>query len=387
MATALARGLDLEFRTARARARALLFGHVGLLESYFDGEIDLKSDLRQTLAAAITAGVDAPVPLVRLRNLWHELRFSNASREHALRNAPLHYGLTAEFYRAWLDTELMMYTCAYWKDGVRTLEEAQREKAELVCRKILLAPGETVADVGCGFGGFMFHARERHGACVTGVNATAAQVDAVRAEIARRGLGDGLRMVEGDFREPLGEYDKLVSLGVLEHAGRDQLGEVIGAHARLLRPGGLGLLQFIGHVGREPTEFFIRKYVFPGGWIPSLADVVVAMEAAGLEVLDVENLRRHYAATLDAWAERFDRNWARIRALDPARFDERFRRIWRTYLYGCAELFRSPAGRTHLFQITFSRGNVPWEGFPRTRDYMYGTHPHAQAADRDRRFG
>jgi cyclopropane fatty-acyl-phospholipid synthase-like methyltransferase len=125
-------------------------------------------------------------------------------------------------------------------------------------------------------------------------------------------------IVIGDFREVRGEYDKVASIGCLEHAGRDQLAQVIQAHARVLKPGGLGLIHFIGHVGRHETDYFIRKYVFPGGWIPSLADTIVEMERAGLEVLDVENLRRHYALTLDAWAERFDPRAEQVRrALPP----------------------------------------------------------------------
>jgi len=159
---------------------------------------------------------------------------------------------------------------------------------------------------------------------------------------------------------------------VLEHAGRDQLAEVIRAHAELLRPGGLGMLHFIGHLGRFETELFIRKHVFPGGWIPSLADAIVAMEHCGLEVLDVENLRRHYAPTLDAWAERFDRRWDEIQALNSARFDERFRRVWRIYLVSCAEMFRSPAGYTHLFQVLFSKGNVTASSYPMGREHVYG---------------
>jgi len=178
-------------------------------------------------------------------------------------------------------------------------------------------------------------------------------------------------VIETDFRDARREYDKVVSIGVLEHAGRDQLAEVVRAHARSLKPGGLGLLHFIGHVGPSDTEFFIREHVFPGGWIPSLAEVIVEMERCGLEVLDLENLRRHYALTLDAWGERFDRNWERIRALDPACFDERFRRIWRSYLYGCAEMFRSPAGSTHLFQIVFSKGNATRDSYPMSRDFLY----------------
>lgn len=163
----------------------------------------------------------------------------------------------------------------------------------------------------------------------------------------------------------------MVSIGVLEHAGRDQLKEVVKAHADFLKPGGLGMLHFIGHVGRRDTEFFIREHVFPGGWIPSLADVIVAMEDCGLEVVDIENLRRHYALTLDVWAERFDRNWDRIHALDPAKFGERFRRIWRAYLIGCAEMFRSPAQQTHLFQIVFSKGNVAEKTYPMSRAFLY----------------
>jgi cyclopropane-fatty-acyl-phospholipid synthase len=240
-----------------------------------------------------------------------------------------------------------------------------------VCRKVRLAPGESVVDIGSGFGGFMFHALERHGVSVTGINTTTEQVEFVDAEIRRRGLQDKLRVIDTDFRDVSGPYDKIVSIGVLEHAGRDQLQEVVKAHADFLKPGGLGMLHFIGHVGRRDTEFFIREHVFPGGWIPSLADVIVAMEDCGLEVVDIENLRRHYALTLDEWAGRFDRNWDRIQALDPVKFNERFRRTWRTYLVSCAEMFRSPIERTHLFQIVFSKGNITNRNYPMGRGFLY----------------
>jgi cyclopropane-fatty-acyl-phospholipid synthase len=361
----------LVIRTRGAEWRTALFGHIGLIESYFSGEIDVEGSLARAMAAGMQGGFDHPRALVRLRNRWHEWRHSNASWEGAKRNARFHYGLGTEFFRLWLDDPLMMYTCAYWREGTRTLEEAQANKIDHVCRKIRLAPGEEVVDIGCGFGGFMWRAHEQLGVRVTGINTTTEQVQAVREEIARRGAGDELRVIETDFRDARREYDKVVSIGVLEHAGRDQLAEVVRAHARFLRPGGLGMLHFIGHFGRYETEFFIREHVFPGGWIPSLAETIVEMERAGLEILDIENLRRHYALTLDAWAERFERNWERIHALDPARFDERFRRVWRTYLHGCAEMFRSPAGHTHLFQIVFSKGNVARAGYPMSRAFLY----------------
>lgn len=361
----------LVFHNRRAKLRVALFGHIGMLESYFDGDLDVEGDLGHAFALAFEARADHANALVRLRNRWHEWRFSNATPEQARRNARFHYGLGEPFYRLWLDEQLMMYTCAYWEDGALTLEDAQRAKVEHVCRKVRIAPGESVVDIGCGFGGFMFHAQRHHGAKVTGINTTPEQVASVREEIRLRGLQASLDVIEADFRGADRQYDKVVSIGVLEHAGRDQLDEVVRAHADFLKPGGLGLLHFIGHAGPHETEFFIRKHVFPGGWIPALSDVLVAMERAGLEVLDIENLRRHYALTLDAWARNFERNWAQIHALDPKRFDERFRRIWRVYLVSCAEMFRSPAGQTELFQIVFSKGNATARNFPLTRDFMY----------------
>ena len=359
------------FHTAAAERRAALYRHVGLLDSYFDGEIDLEGDLRRALAAGMYGSFSKNNALVSARNRWHELRHSNATWEQAKANARFHYALGTEFYRYWLDDPLMMYTCAYWKEGTRTLEEAQQNKIDHVCAMLRLPPGGEVADIGTGLGGFMFRARGRCGVRATGINTTSEQVAMVRDEIARRGLGHALEVIDTDFRDARREYDKVVSIGTLEHAGRDQLAEVVRAHAKFLKPGGLGMLHFIGHVGRYETEFFIRDKVFPGGWIPSLADVIVAMEQAGLEVVDIENLRRHYALTLDAWAERFDRNWDAIRALDPKKFDERFRRIWRIYLYGCAEMFRSPYGYTHLFQIVFSRGNITAGNYPMSRAHIY----------------
>ena len=355
----------------RVALRAALFGHIGLLESWFDGDLDVEGDVGRAFAAGMASGFDAPTPLVRLRNRWHEWRFSNASISQARENARFHYALGTDFYRLWLDEALMMYTCGYWSEGTTSVEQAQRNKVEHVCRKLRIQPGEEVVDIGTGFGGFMFHAEQFHGARVTGTNTTPEQVEMVRDEIARRHLEGKCEVIEADFREVRRQYDKVVSIGVLEHAGRDQLQEVVNAHAAQLRPGGLGMLHFIGHVGRFETEFFIRKHVFPGGWIPSLAQTIEAMERAGLEVVDIENLRRHYALTLDAWAERFERNWERIHAIDPRRFDERFRRVWRAYLFGCAEMFRSSDGHTHLFQIVFSRGMTTRESYPMSRAHLY----------------
>lgn len=364
--------LHLRYKTAGAQWRTLAYGHIGLLESYFDQSLDFEGDFARVFRIGFDSRLaESPKPLVHLRNQWHELTRSNRSITQAKANARFHYGLGADFYSTWLDRELLMYTCAYWKEGTRTVEQAQRNKVEHVCRKVRLQPGESVVDIGCGFGGFMFHAWEHHGVRVCGVNTTTEQVDWLRQQIERRGLADKLEVREADFREVHAQFDKVVSIGVLEHAGRDQLREVVKAHADFLKPGGLGMLHFIGHVGARDTEFYIRKHVFPGGWIPSLSETICAMEDCGLEIVDVENLRRHYALTLDAWAERFEAGWERIHALDPAKFDERFRRVWRTYLYSCAEMFRSKLSRTHLFQVLYSKGNISADNYPMSRGFLY----------------
>lgn len=373
--------VHFHFKTAGSQWNTVCFGHIGMLESYFDQTLDVEGDFGNAFAIGFDSGFDrTPSPLVWIRNQWHEFRYSNRTIEQAKANARFHYSLGADFYGYWLDLPLMMYTCAYWKPGTHTVEEAEQDKIDHVCNKIQLQPGESVVDIGCGFGGFMFRAWEQYGARVCGVNTTTEQVEWVRDQILQKGLADKLEVREADFREVHAQFDKVVSIGVLEHAGRDQLREVVKAHADFLRPGGLGMLHFIGHVGVRDTEFYIRKHVFPGGWIPSLSQTISAMEECGLEIVDIENLRRHYALTLDAWSERFDRNWDKIHALDPQRFDERFRRVWRTYLVACAEMFRSPTSQTHLFQIVFSKGNISQDNYPMSRAFLYDDEIARQAA-------
>ena len=378
---------EIVFKSDSAVYQTLARAHMGLLDAYFDEAIDVEGDLNKALAIGLYSDLDGGTNIFnRFENNLHEFRYSNKAWDVAKSNARAHYGLGHDFYKLWLDDPYMMYTCAYWKPGTRTLEEAQQNKIDDVIRKTRLAKGETYVDIGCGFGGFMMRAHETVGATGVGLNCTTEQVEWLRGDIAKKGLQQQMSVREADFRDVDREYDKVISIGTLEHAGRDQLGEVVAAHAKFLKPGGVGMLHFIGHVGHFDTELFIRKHVFPGGWIPSLADVIVEMERHGLEVVDIENRRRHYALTLDAWAERFDRNWEAINSIDPRRFDERFRRIWRVYLLGCAEMFRSPSGYTHLFQITFSKGNITKENYPMSRAFLYeDDQPGERSASDDRK--
>jgi cyclopropane-fatty-acyl-phospholipid synthase len=363
--------LIIRFRQRRAEWNAILFGHIGLLEAYFNQSLDIEGNIALAFRAAMDSNFSSrPNPLVRLRNRWHEFRFNNNTVSQAKANAEYHYSVGTAFYRYWLDDPYMMYTCAYWKAGTQNLEQAQQNKLEHVCRKLQLKPGEQVADIGCGWGGFMHYAHEHYGVDCVGYNTTGEQVRTARALIEERGLADHLSVVEADYREVDRRFDKVAHIGVLEHAGRDSVAVMVRAMADCLKPGGLGVLHFIGHVDRFETEFYIRKHIFPGGWIPSLTEALNAMAANGLEILDIENLRRSYALTLDEWAERFERCWPEIRQLDRQKFDESFYRTWRTYLYSCSEMFRSRNSQTHLFQITFSKGNVD-DAYPMDRKYLY----------------
>ena len=189
------------FNRPRAYWRIAAYGHVGMLESYFDGDLDIEGSLAKAMAVGMEGGMAQPKVLIAVRNRWHELRKSNASWTQARTNAEFHYALGTEFYRCWLDDPLMMYTCAYWKEGTRTLEEAQRNKIEHVARKIRLQPGEKVVDIGSGFGGFMFHAHEHFGVKVTGVNNTTSQVEMVRDGDRAPPPGRRARVIDTDFRD------------------------------------------------------------------------------------------------------------------------------------------------------------------------------------------
>jgi len=256
----------LIFRKWRAYWRVAAFGHVGLLEAYFAGEVDLEGSLSHALAAGMAAGADSPKLLVMMANHVHEFLHANTSWMRAKKNAEFHYALGPEFYRFWLDDPLMLYTCAYWKEGTRTLEEAQRNKLEHVGKKVLLEPGDDVVDIGSGFGGFLLFAEEHFGVKVTGYNTTRSQVEHARKQIEFRRLKH-TSAVEGDFRSMDRQYDKVVSIGCLEHAGRDGLVDLIRAHARSLKPGGLGVIHFIGHVG-----YFRHRVLHPQVRLPRRLD-------------------------------------------------------------------------------------------------------------------
>lgn len=302
--------------------------------AYVEGAMDIQGSLEQAiqLADALTAallGDREAAPPVRPA---HD-KASDAADIH------YHYDLSNDFYRLWLDRD-MVYSCAYYETGTEDLDTAQQAKLRHLCRKLRLAPGERLLDVGCGWGGLARFAAREFGAEVYGITLSREQLRLARERVAEEGLQDCVQLEYLDYRDlPAdGRFDKVVSVGMFEHVGHANLALYFQTLQRAVKPGGLVMNHGITarHTDGRPVGrgggAFIDRYVFPHGELPHLATAVARMSEAGLEVVDVESLRLHYARTLRFWSERLERRLDEARQLVP----ERALRIWRLYLAGCA---------------------------------------------------
>ncbi len=318
-------------------------------EAYMFGDVEIHGDLLGMLEATYRALVAKPRP-------WWLWQQSNGLRE-AKENVHQHYDLGNEFYRLWLDRD-MVYTCGYFPSPGCGLEEAQAAKMDLVCRKLWLKPGERVVEAGCGWGALALFMAKNYGVRVTALNLSREQIAYARRRATEEGMAGRVEYIEDDYRNVKGQYDAFVSVGMLEHVGAadfETLGEVID---RSIGTRGRGLLHFIGRNQRMPLNPWIRRRIFPGAYPPTLREVFQhILEPHELSVLDVENLRLHYAKTLDHWRRRFEGAAERIAGM----FDDRFVRAWRLYLTGSQAAFAT--GWMQLFQVVFARGSsnaIPW---------------------------
>ena len=272
-----------------------------------------------------------------------------------------HYDLGNAFYRLWLDRE-MLYTCAYYPGLAASLEEAQVAKMELVCRKLHLKAGQTVVEAGCGWGSLARHMARRYGVKVRAYNISREQVAFARERARADGVEGEVTYVEDDYRNITGTYDAFVAVGLLEHVGPDHYRELGSVIDRCLAKDGLGLIHTIGQNISTPMSPWFLKRIFPGSYPPTLREMMDLFEPFEFTVLDVENLRLHYAKTCEHWLERFEGNRDRVREM----FDESFVRAWRLYLSGCIANFR--LGLLQLFQVVFSRSTNNL--VPLTRDHL-----------------
>ncbi len=351
------------FRDQKTLMRFLVHPELHFGDAYTEGNIDVEGDLVEVLASIfksmLTASRGGLVDAYRAKIISRpRLNTLSGSRD----NIHDHYDIGNDFYRLWLD-ERMQYTCAYFPAPSVTLEAAQIAKMDHVCKKLMLKPGETVVEAGCGWGTLALHMARHYGVKVKAYNISHQQVISARAQAKAEGLGNAVEYIEDDYRNMSGSFDAFVSIGMLEHVGAQyyrELGQVI---RRSLTENGRGLIHSIGRNRAEPMNPWIEQRIFPGAYPPTLREMMEIFEPSGFSILDVENLRLHYAKTLEHWLERFEQTKDRIGAM----FDHKFIRLWRLYLAGSVASFT--AGNLQLFQVVFAHpdnNDLPW-----TRAHLY----------------
>jgi cyclopropane-fatty-acyl-phospholipid synthase len=353
----------IRLRNNRTAWRLALYPGLGLGEAWMDGDVILEKGSLWNLLDLVGRNLSLRPPPRRGRvaRLWRRIEQAN-DRAAARRNVAHHYDLSLDLYRRFLDADLQ-YSCAYFERPGMSLDEAQAAKKRHLAAKLLLEPGQTVLDIGCGWGGLGLTLAEDAGARVTGITLSDEQLAVARERAEARGLADRVEFRRQDYRDVDGTFDRIVSVGMFEHVGVPNYQAYFDSIARLLNDDGVAVLHAIGqnHVS-VTNQPWIGKYIFPGGYTPALSEILPAIERAGLWVTDIEILRLHYAETLKAWRERFEANRVEIAAL----YDERFCRMWEFYLCLSEVAFRHRG--CMVFQIQLSKRV---DAVPLTRDYIH----------------
>ena len=256
----------------------------------------------------------------------------------------------------------MTYSCAYFRSPEDTLEQAQQQKYEHICRKLQLQEGETLLDVGCGWGGMLIYAAQKYGIEGLGNTLSQHQYEYANRKIKEMGLQGQIEVVLEDYRHLTGKFDKFVSIGMFEHVGKEYIPDFMRKASELLNQGGLGLLHTIGKETDSSGDLWTTQYIFPGAYVPNLPEIAYYLGRTGLSILDVENLRMHYAKTLDLWAQNFEKNIEKVREM----FEETFVRMWRLYLHASSAGFKYAENR--LYQFLFSNGLN--NQLPMTREHL-----------------
>ena len=358
---------------SRRLLRYFLTGDIARLgQAYVEGEIAVEGRLQDVLRIGITIAerLGKSTPLRVLSRVFHRHRHNVARDAAAVR---YHYDISNDFYRLWLDRN-MVYSCAYFETGKEDLDTAQEQKLDHLCRKLRLQPGERLLDIGCGWGGLLCWAAARYGVEGVGITLSDQQFAFAGDRVAELGLAPRVEIRRQDYREVPGEalYDKVVSVGMYEHVGIANLPVYFQTIARLLRPGGIALNHGITTTDRDgqaqgpPGGEFIDRFVFPGGEVPHISRVLYEIAGAGLEILDMEDLRPHYPLTLLHWARRLEAQREKAIAAAGA---QRYR-IWRMYMPAMAYAFDH--GWLSVCQ-TLAQKNSPGRMAPRpwTRRYQY----------------
>ena len=371
--------LGLRLNDAGAAGKIARNPSLGFAEAYMDCRVDIEGGdimdfvglVRRNTPWDSGRDLDNPGPVMRARlALVGRLDRINA-RAASRRNVSHHYDIDDRLYDLFLDPA-RQYSCAYWADGITTLEAAQIAKMNHIAAKLALGPDTRVLDIGCGWGGLAIHLHKLTGARIHGISLSTEQIGYARAWAAREGVADKVTFDLTDYRDVNEPFDRIVSVGMFEHVGTPNFPTFFRKCHNLLHPQGVMLLHTIGRVGPPTvTDDFTRKYIFPGGYIPSLSETMAAVEPNKLMLADCEVLRRHYAPTLRAWYDRCVAQHERIVDL----FDERFYRMWLFYLAGAATAFEHADLVNFQLQLVRDRDAVPI-----TRDYIAATEARYNAA-------
>jgi cyclopropane-fatty-acyl-phospholipid synthase len=370
--------IRVRFTSAAAERGVIFDPELKLGEEFMNGGYVVETGSIYDFLDLLLSNIQAPHPtwwMMAAAGLRYGVRrlqqFNTPMR--ARRRVTHHYDLDGRLYSLFLDNDLQ-YSCAYFEEGNADLEEAQLAKKRHLAAKLALEPGQKVLDIGSGWGGLGLYLAERIGVDVTGITLSDEQHAVSNRRAAERGLSERARFLIQDYRKVKGPFDRIVSVGMFEHVGVGHYRAFFDACRELLAPDGVMVLHSIGRFdGPGFTNPWVQKYIFPGGYIPALSEVVPAIERAGLKTTDIEILRLHYARTLSAWRERFLARREEVKAV----YDERFCRMWEFYLASAETAFRYQDLMN--FQIQFARHQ---NALPLTRSYIWEAEEALRAADR-----
>lgn len=356
-------------RVRKASAVPLLLSPTldSLGEAYVEGLIDVDGSVDDILDLAHRLAEAGSQTESRLTRIVRHFQHNKKSDQEAIQ---YHYDVSNEFYQVWLDPR-MVYSCAYFENGDETLEQAQLKKIDHILTKVQIQPGQRLLDIGCGWGALVIRAAEKFGARCLGVTLSQRQFDLATERVRAAGLEDKVEIRLQDYRDVQGQFDRITSVGMFEHVGLDYLEEYFARVRNLLADDGWVLNHGITSTDCNDGETaygggrFIDRYVFPQGELPHISTVLKTMQAGGLEALDVESLRRHYARTTGLWSQAFEAQGEKLRAM----VDQKHWRIWRVYLAGCQWAFEND--EISLYQVVCRKSGRQAHGLPWSRRWMY----------------
>lgn len=329
-------------------------------EAYMSKKIDIEGSVQKVIESLYNNKESFLSNSGKYANL---IRIISNNVKRSKENIQFHYDIGNDFYKLWLD-DTMTYSCGYFKSPNDSLNTAQKNKVDHILKKLALKEGQTLLDIGCGWGELIITAAKKYKAKAMGITLSSEQLAKVNERIKIEGLSDLVEVQMADYRELKNRtFDRVISVGMAEHVGKDHLGEYFSSVHNLLNNHGVSLLHCITGVNEGGTNTWINKYIFPGGYIPAIKELVCQIVEQGFYLADVESLRRHYGRTLEHWSENFENALPQIRKIK----DEAFIRMWRLYLNSCAASFN--CGNIDIHQFLFTKGisnELPW-----TREYMY----------------